>query len=187
MGLIRQVDHVEIDAIGIGGEGMFEVIVNGLVKGTIHVPGHDPKYIVTIADETRTFTLRHISGNKANISSFKVFFESSHGGSHLPANHQDAANVSRKIIRKMSDLQPKVTASEFQTYLLPIKIAAGHSYAIATASGDLSKRLADSLIILQTQFHSAKAFFDSCLSNDQLFDLSVESLELMYSLDEMID
>jgi hypothetical protein len=187
LGMSRRVDHVEIDAFGVGGNGMFEVVVDGQVKGTIHVPGQDPKYIVTIAEETRHFVLHHLSGNKARVTSFKVFFEQDDGGSHLPPSHQDAANISRNIINKMSSFQSKISADQFQTYILPIKVSAGHSYAIATASGDLSNRLAQSLRVVQVQFRKAKPFFDSCMNVDALFDLSVQSLELMYQLDEMMD
>ena len=87
----------------------------------------------------------------------------------------------------MSAFQSKISADQFQTYILPIKVSAGHSYAIATASGDLSNRLAQSLRVVQVQFRKAKSFFDSCMNVDALFDLSVQSLELMYQLDEMMD
>lgn len=185
MNMRRHVRFVELDAFGVGGEGMFEVLVNGQVKGTIHVPGQDPKYVVTIADDARTFTLRHLSGKKATINSFKVFFANS--GSDLPPNHHDAANLSRDIINKMSEFQAHISVDDFKQHVLPIKVAAGHSYAIASASGDLSKRLAEALSVLQFQFHDAKPFFDSCLGREELFDLGVQALELMYQLDEMLD
>ena len=37
-GMSRRVDHVEIDAFGVGGNGMFEVVVDGQVKGTFMFP-----------------------------------------------------------------------------------------------------------------------------------------------------
>lgn len=187
MPLLRQVDHVEIDAFGVGGEGMFEVVVGGQVKGTVHVPGQDPKYIVTIADSTRSFNLVHQSGQKVRISSFKVFFTTTGGASNLPPSQQDAAMICRDVINKMSQFQTYISATDFQNHILPIKVAAGHCYAIATASGDLSKRLAEALGVLQLQYHDAKSFFDQSMANDQLFDLSVQALELMYKLDDMIN
>jgi hypothetical protein len=187
LNMLRHVNYLEIDAYGVGGEGMFEVIVNGQVKGTIHVPGQDPKYVVTIADQTRNLVLRHISGQKARVTALKVYFTASDNHSHLPPSQQDAAMLSRDIINKMSQFQALISVDDFQAHVLPIKIAAGHSYAIATASGDLSKRLAEALGILQVQFRESKSFFDACMSQDRLFDLSVQALELKYRLDEMVD
>jgi hypothetical protein len=187
MPMLRLVDHVEIDAFGVGGEGMFEVVVGGQVKGTVHVPGQDPKYIVTIADSTRSFNLVHASGQRIRISSFKVFFASVGGETHIPPSHQDAAIVCRDIINKMSQFQSHISANDFQDHILPIKVAAGHCYAIATASGDLSKRLAEAIGVLQIQFHDAKGYFDASMAHDELFDLSVQALELMYKLDDMIN
>ena len=46
---------------------MFDVVVNGDVKGTIYVPGRDPSYIVTVGDYTDS--IEFISRNGTSIIS----------------------------------------------------------------------------------------------------------------------
>jgi hypothetical protein len=100
--------------------------------------------------------------------------------------HLDAANLCRDVIANMRQFQTLVTVNEFREQLLPIKVHAGNSYAIATASGDHSERLARSLLELQNSFHKAKAFLKTSMEHEELFDVSVEALTLLYQLDEML-
>jgi hypothetical protein len=46
-----------ISAEGLRNDAMFEVVVNGDVKGTVYVPGRDPSYFVTIEDSTDSIEL----------------------------------------------------------------------------------------------------------------------------------
>jgi hypothetical protein len=186
MDLVRDVAYLELDAHGIGADAMFEVIVNGQIKGTVYVPGQDPKYVVTIADETRSFTLRHLSGARVRVTSFKAYFEEQDQGRvALPGTQIVAADISLQIISKMDKFQSKISVDDYRDYILPVKMAAGHSYAIATASGDLSRRLDSALNLVQQQFRVAKPFFDRCLGRGDLFEQTVEALELMYRLEEL--
>jgi phosphotransferase system HPr-like phosphotransfer protein len=46
----RYIKKLIISAEGIRSDAMFDVVVNGDVKGTVYVPGRDPSYFVTIED-----------------------------------------------------------------------------------------------------------------------------------------
>ena len=50
LGETREIKKLIISAEGIRKDAMFNVVVNGEVKGTIYVPGRDPSYHVTIED-----------------------------------------------------------------------------------------------------------------------------------------
>lgn len=56
-----------ISAEGVRNDAMFDVVVNGEVKGTIYVPGRDPSYHVTIEDTASQIELVSRFG-KARIS-----------------------------------------------------------------------------------------------------------------------
>lgn len=56
-----------ISAEGVRNDAMFDVVVNGDVKGTIYVPGRDPSYIVTIQDSADS--IEFVSRNGTSIIS----------------------------------------------------------------------------------------------------------------------
>lgn len=56
-----------ISAEGIRSDAMFDVMVNGDVKGTVYVPGRDPSYIVTVGEYTDS--IEFISRNGTAIIS----------------------------------------------------------------------------------------------------------------------
>lgn len=59
----QYIKRLIISAEGIRNDTMFEVVVNGEVKGTIYAPGRDPSYIVTIEDSADSIELVSRSGN----------------------------------------------------------------------------------------------------------------------------
>jgi hypothetical protein len=186
--MTRYVEKLELSAFGVGREAMFEVVVNGVIKGTIHVPGQDPDYVVTIAESSKQIIFRHLSGASVQIKSVDAYYSQNSGGTTLPDNQREvAARISRDIIEKTTAFQAHIPAAEFKKQILPIKIAAGHAYAIATASGDLSMRLRDSLEVLVVQFDQGKQYIDSLMADDSLFDLCVQALELNYELKDLMD
>jgi hypothetical protein len=185
--LTRHVEKIVISAYGIGQDAMFEVLVDHTVKGTIYVPGQDPSYTVTIAETTRLLTIQHTSGAKVRVTSIVAHYVQN-GGHDLPGDESNvAAHLSREIIEAMAAFQVSVKAEDFKRYILPIKTAAGHSYAIATASGDLSRRLLDSLEILETQFIVAQHFFEQSMADEVLFEQCVRALTLRHQLREILD
>ena len=188
LSMTRNVQKIEIDALGIGADAMFEVVVNGEIKGTVYVPGQDPRYVVTVADQTRYILIRHLSGASVRINQIKAFYNQSNGGTLPPPARNQAASITRDIMRTISKFQTSLPADEFNTHLLPVKVGAGHSYAIATASGDLSRRLRESLLLLSDEFSRARPLIDEVMgNNDDLFDVCVETLVLDYSLKDLLD
>ena len=70
----RYIKKLIISAEGIRNEALFEVVVNGDIKGTIHVPGRDPSYFVTVEAYTDSIELVSRNGN-ASISRILVVAE----------------------------------------------------------------------------------------------------------------
>lgn len=67
-----QMKKLVVEAIGVGGEALFDVMVNGDVKGTIHVPGRDPSYIVTVNEFADSIELISRNGNAKITKIFVV-------------------------------------------------------------------------------------------------------------------
>lgn len=63
-----------ISAEGLRNDAMFDVVVNGDVKGTVYVPGRDPSYFVTIEDSADSIELVS-RGGTAIISRILVIGE----------------------------------------------------------------------------------------------------------------
>lgn len=63
-----------ISAEGLRSDAMFDVVVNGDVKGTVYVPGRDPSYFVTIEDSADSIELVS-RGGTAIISRILVVTE----------------------------------------------------------------------------------------------------------------
>lgn len=57
------VKRIFLSAEGSGEDAYFDVMVNGVVKGTIYVPGKDPSYVITVEDEAESLVLRSFRGN----------------------------------------------------------------------------------------------------------------------------
>lgn len=63
----KYIKKLIISAEGFRSEAMFDVVVNGDVKGTVYVPGRDPSYFVTIEDSADT--IEFVSRNGTAIIS----------------------------------------------------------------------------------------------------------------------
>lgn len=70
----KYIKKLIISAEGIRSEAMFDVVVNGDVKGTVYVPGRDPSYFVTVEQYTDSIELVSRSGS-AIISRILVVAE----------------------------------------------------------------------------------------------------------------
>ncbi len=69
-----QMKKLIVEAVGVRGEALFDVMVNGDVKGTIHVPGTDPSYIVTVNEFADSIELISRNG-QARITKILVVAE----------------------------------------------------------------------------------------------------------------
>ncbi|MDD4975724.1 MAG: hypothetical protein PHY93_15310 [Bacteriovorax sp.] len=70
----RYIKKLIISAEGLRNDAMFDVVVNGDVKGTVYVPGRDPSYFVTIEDNADSIELVS-RGGTAIISRILVVTE----------------------------------------------------------------------------------------------------------------
>ncbi len=70
----KQIKNIIISAEGIRGPAVFDVVVNGEVKGTVYVPDRDPSYFVTIKDYASSIELVSRTGT-ALISRILVVTE----------------------------------------------------------------------------------------------------------------
>ncbi|MBI3018598.1 MAG: hypothetical protein HYY61_01720, partial [Deltaproteobacteria bacterium] len=71
LGEPRFIQRLTIQAQAQRSEAIMEVLVNGEVKGTIHLPARDPSYVVTVAAVTDSLELRHVSGGSIDILSIQ--------------------------------------------------------------------------------------------------------------------
>ncbi|MBY0415808.1 MAG: hypothetical protein K2Q18_16670, partial [Bdellovibrionales bacterium] len=70
----KRIKKLIVSAEGIRNDAMFDVVVNGDVKGTIYVPGNDPSYYVTINEYADSIEFVSRTGN-AKISRILVIEE----------------------------------------------------------------------------------------------------------------
>ena len=59
----KYIKKLIISAEGIRSDAMFDVVVNGDVKGTVYVPGRDPSYFVTVEDYSDSIEFVSRNGN----------------------------------------------------------------------------------------------------------------------------
>lgn len=71
LGEPRYVQKLTIQAQAQRSEAIMEVLANGEVKGTIHLPARDPSYVVTVAAVTDSIELRHVSGGTVEVISIQ--------------------------------------------------------------------------------------------------------------------
>lgn len=181
------VENIVISAEGNSyRDGMMEVMVNGKVKGTIHVPGRDPSYIVTIAEEAATIEFRHISGGsisvndvKVNVNNRKTSYQSSKPGPLALNARNESMAIARETIMIIDQLQPSLSGSAFDTYLLPMKKSAAVLYAKANANGDLSQEVLRALLNLKHQMNQQKPYIETALAVGSTFELGVELLSVL--------
>lgn len=186
----RFVQKLKLSTYGRGGEALFEVVVNGEVKGTIHVPRRDPDYIVTIADVTENITLKHKSGATVVIMALSAYVTEKrfpHPTYPDEVTKSNAARISSNIILNIKDLEDYPSSEDSEAFLLPVKVWAGRAYASATASGDLSARVRQRLAVLLVKMNDAEVLIDKLLKDDNSFYLGVEFLSLKEELEDLIN
>ncbi len=192
IGSWRHVRKLYIQATGVARDAVFEVIVNGDVKGTVHVPGADPSYVVTVAETAGSILLRHVSGAQVRVVEILAVvsrdevppYDTGEGNISLPVANQAAA-LAHEAIVLVKALQPHSSMDDFEAYLLPIKLSAGRAYAMAV-HGDLSDRTRLALVGLLAQIDFARPYIDQCLKQDETFDFAVRVLMLREKLTDLL-
>lgn len=173
--------------------GTFEVLVNGEVKGTIYVPGHDPSYIVTVEDNSDTVQLRQISGGAVCIKDIKAVVDARtsdhwhHRGELAPESYDSAVEIGREAIELVDSLRDYVDPIEFNNYLLPIKKAAARLIAKASARGDLSQTTVNALDALGATIEANGQFLDKELSREVTFDTVTNILALQEQIKKIVE
>lgn len=183
-------------------DATMQVLVNGDVKGTIHVPKHDPSYIVTVNATTSSISFMSLSGT-INISAIKVVGKTS---AHNSRNNSrpwrvghkyshgmygsTAGTLAQDIALRVIDLVTEFTKyssyKELGDVLLPLKKSAASVYAVSYGAGDYSVRMRSSLINLAQQLKMAGQFINQNFERSALFDLALELLSLKEELDYII-
>jgi hypothetical protein len=195
---IKRVQKLKVDAEGVREDAIFEVVVNGEVKGTIYVPARDPEYIVTIAESTESIVLRHKQGGRVRILKAIAYvapIEIPQSKPRRPteplplALRSQAAQLATEIIALCDELvsSPNSTRVAIAEIILPIKRAAGRAYAAARANGDLSAKVHQKLELLKSEIQYADTYFEEALNDPDRFDLVVNLLTKREELAAMID
>ncbi|MBI4043037.1 MAG: hypothetical protein HY391_06140 [Deltaproteobacteria bacterium] len=192
----RHVQKIYVQAEGSRGDATFEVIANGDVKGTIHVPGRDPSYVVTIGEAVNSIQFRHIQGYAVSIRDVTAVLSDwsgrDQGGFYggrktsLPVRNL-SMQLASEAITLADQLEHYSNFSEYGTYLLPIKKVAARVYALASARGDLSWRVRDSLIYLKTQIAFASGYIEESFERDAIYELAIRLLTLQERIDDLLD
>ena len=186
-------------------DGEFEVWVNGKAKGTIHVPGRDPNFVVTVRETTGSIELRHVGGGSVNILNIKAN-QSVRGADstqytdscdyqqdigepvELPSNNVAAflANRARELVDQLKDdVDPE---TEYVPYLLPIRTVAGKTWSIADSDSDLAPTTHDALVALDKQIIYADPLLSKLLqrSNSVTYDRTVRLLEIRRKIEDRL-
>jgi hypothetical protein len=187
----RHVRKVIVQAEGLDSlGGSFEVIVNGDVKGTVYVPGQDPSYVVTVESAASSIQFRHSGGGRIairNVKAVQSLYGVDAATSHAPfMARNEAAGLARKAIALVDELENYANYNEYGTYLLPIKVAAGQAYAVASARGELSQKTRTSLLRLRAEIEAARAYLTTAFQRNAAFDLCVELLSVSERLDQIL-
>lgn len=189
----RHVKRVVVDAVAYGSAAMVEVVANGEVKGTLHIPATDPAYVVTIAEATRAIEFRHLSGGRVSITRVEATLSkhtvhpNDHGGGLGPDGSTLAGSLSHDVIDLMDEFFPHAPVADWEQSLLPVKIKAGRAWAQANASGDLSGRLREHLVGLLVQMEMAEPYVEKAFHDQEQFDLCVRFLTLRNRLRDLMD
>jgi hypothetical protein len=184
------IDHIVVSVEGIVKDTMIEVLIDGKVKGTIYAPGSDPQYVVTIREVNSRIKLRYLSGAKAKVWSVKIYRSESgfDSVSTWPlVSKSEASNFATKVILISKNLESLISTQEFNTYLLPTKIAAGQLQAIANAHGDSSMKTMEKFQALYLTMSFATPYIDGLLKKTQTFDLAVQFIEKKEQIKDMLD
>lgn len=196
----RHIKKLHIRAYGKYSDGMFEVFANSDLKGTIHVPGQDPEYVVTIGETAQWIYLRHKSGGPVIISSIRAEQSvyvlpptvdpipchectvASPAPLEFTAKNR-ASQLALRAIRLVDALQGYANYVEYGKYLLPIKKAGARAYAAAQARGAISGIVRTYLLALQKQIEFADPYMNETFEREQAFELSVELKSLAEALE----
>lgn len=171
-------------------DGTMQVVVNGDIKGTIHVPRRDPAYFVTVGEVATSIEFVPVSGT-VEVLDIKII-----GSMQVPYNYRHQRNYNDHItstrsrnhnhhyynqaqdmaLRSIDIINELMTYSSYRAlgqYLLPIKKSAAQVYAIATSS-QYSNKMLKALQHLADHIATARPYTTRVLESSALFDIAME-------------
>lgn len=180
-----------IQAESVGREGaLFDVIVNGDVKGTIQTPAADPTHMVTVGDVASSVQFRSVSGSGFRLIRVLAVVRTTPPAA-APSRPFPDANVIAKLaldaVDAARDIDAFATPTESQAHVTPIKAAAGRLYAAAAGRGPYSERTRQAAVDLIALVDAARPFIDQQLARPGSFDCIVALLTLRARLDALIE
>ena len=198
LGSIRHVTKIFVQAEARGHDTTVNVLVNGVVKGTLYLPARDPSYVVTIGEAVHSIEFQNVGSARAIIQAVKAVQTTasasrtgrthSHGNSFLSrAALNRSAEIAAEAIEIVDALQDYSNLNEYGTYLLPIKKTAARLYVMAMARGDLSSKVFTKLVALRDQIDFAAAYIDQGFERSASFELALSLLGLREEIDAVID
>lgn len=183
------VHRLYIQAEGVNHDAYAQVIANGMVKGTLYVPGNDPHYVVTIADETSSIEVNVIQGNLIIYdiqASVNDIYSPDYMG-RLTNSLVDLTGRSIELSRRLNQyLELGVYAGSFDKVI----ISAAEARAYIIARGELSevaiKKLKNSIV--QMEFiNSNQNLLNSLLISDDSRPDTIEYLSVLERIKDLLD
>ncbi len=200
----RRVERIHIDAYSRYRSSTLKVLVNGSTKDSLYVPTHDPSYTVDIHETTSTVQLWNRGYGDVVVTSVEVEVDRDWvrpiyrdkpnpppappvGPIPFPSKNE-ASKFARRAAELVDGLRPYADpATEFVTYLMPIKTVAGRALAQANAHGPGSAVTRTNLEALQKQIEFAEPYIDATLKKDAPFEMVVELVSLKESIKDYLD
>jgi hypothetical protein len=191
LGSLHYVRNLVISAEGFWNDSTIEVMVNGIVKGTIYAPGNDPSYVVTIGETTNSIQFRHRSGGAMHIRDVLATVSEATGHpTHEESFHgsgDDMRVLAKRALKAVAALKDFTSTSDELTYLYPVKEQAGLVLINTEGHGEHSQRAIDAIRMLETQIDHSHAYLESLMQNEDAFDWVVELLSIRETIDDLID
>lgn len=204
------INKLLISAQGTGFKGTIQVVVNGDIKGTIHVPSADPTYFVTVDEVANSIEFVPVNGTvkvldikligsqqtpynyNRNHNSDRAYVDSTRrrGGHGYSEYHNDdsyynqAQDMALRSIDIVNELMDYSSYRALGIYLLPIKKSAAKVYAIA-GSSQYSKKMLKALKQLAKNIAIARPYTSKVLESSALFEIAMELMSFEEELRSM--
>jgi hypothetical protein len=192
LGKVRFIRNLVISAEGFGSGSMVEVMVNGLVKGTLYAPGRDPSFVVTIGEVAGSIEFRHRSGEAMRLNDVLATVSTGQGSSQ-PAGQPtveadgDLQALAQKTLNVLESLRGFISPADEAMYFTPIRQQAGLVLAYAGARGEHSNKAIVAAKALQYQIAFARNYLEDLMQNEATFDFAVELIHIQESIDDLLN
>ena len=192
LGQARYIRNLVISAEGVGDDSQIEVMVNGIVKGTIYAPGRDPSYIVTVTETASSIQFRHRSGGSMRLHDVLATVSNWQGHQQpegdSPSLEEDSMrSLAQRTLSVLENLQEFISPADEALYFSPIKRQAGIVLAYAGAKGEHSNKAMVATKALQYQIAFARNFIEDLMESEATFNDAVELINIQESIGDMLD